>query len=540
MFVDTLETGATLLHDPRLNKGTAFSLDERDTFHLRGLLPPAVFTQEQQAERFLTFLSRHSNDLDKYVELMDLQDRNERLFYRVLIDHLEEIMPLVYTPTVGQACLEYGVIFRRPRGLFIAAEDIENIDTILDNWHQQDVRVIVVTDGERILGLGDLGAHGMGIPVGKLALYTACAGVDPRYTLPILLDVGTENEALRDHPFYLGRRHGRLRGEAYHRFLERFITAVQRKYPDALIQFEDFGNANAFQLLQTYRTHARTFNDDIQGTASVTLAGLLGALKLKGESLKEQRLLFLGAGEAGIGIGDLIVTALVEAGMTIEEARRLCWFVDSKGLVVNERHDLVAHKRRFAHNAPFVKTFEEAIEYVKPTAIIGVSGQPHTFTPQLLQRMAELNQRPIIFALSNPTSKSECTATEAYTHTNGRAIFASGSPFAPVSIEGTIHVAGQANNVYIFPGMGLGVMASGASQITDDMFVAAATVLAEMVTEADLKQGRVFPALSRIREVSLNIAVAVANIAYRDGYATRPRPRHLRSAIANLMYTPAY
>ncbi len=540
MHAQLTGSGVARLQDPHLNKGTAFTAQERDDFGLRGLLPPAVFTQEQQAERFLLFLRRHASDLDKYVELMDLQDRNERLFYRVLMDHLDEIMPLVYTPTVGQACLEYGVIYRRPRGLFISEADRGTIRSVISNWHHDDVRVIVVTDGERILGLGDLGAHGMGIPVGKLALYTACAGIDPRQCLPILLDVGTENQSLRDHPFYLGRRHHRVRGESYDAFIAEFVAAVRERYPDALIQFEDFGNANAFHLLETYRNRIRTFNDDIQGTASVTFAGLLGALKMKGEPLRDQRLLFLGAGEAGIGIGDLIVTSLVAEGMPVEEARRLCWFVDSKGLVVAERQDLVDHKRPYAHEAPRMTSFAEAVEYVKPTAIIGVSGQANTFTPAILQRMADLNERPIVFALSNPTSKSECTATEAYTVTGGRAIFASGSPFAPVTLDGSTLVPGQANNVYIFPGVGLGVVASGAAHVTNDMFVAVAHVLADMVTQDDLALGRVFPALSRIREVSLNIAVAVAEIAYRDGLATTPRPADLRGHIAGLMYNPTY
>lgn len=532
--------GIDLLNNPHLNKGSAFNLDERNAYHLKGLLPPRVFNQQEQATRLLNFLRRKNSDVEKYVELMDLQDRNESLFYRLLIDNLEELMPLVYTPTVGQACLDYGVIYRRPRGLFIAAEDAGHVRSILANWPQEDVRVIVVTDGERILGLGDLGAHGMGIPVGKIALYAACAGIHPEQCLPITLDVGTNNTTLREGPFYLGMNHPRLRGQAYDDFIAEFVQAVQERYPNALIQFEDFGNANAFKLLHEYRDKIRTFNDDIQGTAAITLAGLFGALKIKKEALRNQRLLFLGAGEAGIGIGDLIVNALVQDGLSVDEARRVCWFVDSKGLVVAQRDDLVEHKRRFAHDAPFITSFEEAVRTLKPTAIIGVSGQGQTFTPQILKLMGELNERPIIFALSNPTSKSECTAAEAYEHTQGRAIFASGSPFPKTVFEGKTLVSGQANNVYVFPGIGLGVVASGARHVTDPMFIAAAQVIADMVTEDDLAVGRIFPALTRIREVSVNIGAAVAEIAYADGLATFPAPYDLRASLRESLYNPTY
>jgi malate dehydrogenase (oxaloacetate-decarboxylating)(NADP+) len=532
--------GIDLLNNPHLNKGSAFNLDERTAFHLRGLLPPRVFDQQEQATRFLNFLRRKNSDVEKYVELMDLQDRNENLFYRLLVDHLEELMPLVYTPTVGQACLDYGLIYRRPRGLFISAEDAGNIRGVLANWPQEDVRVIVVTDGERILGLGDLGAHGMGIPVGKIALYAACAGIHPEQCLPITLDVGTNNTALREDPFYLGMNQPRLRGKVYDDFMAEFVAAVQERYPKALLQFEDFGNANAFALLHEYRDKIRSFNDDIQGTASITLAGLYGALKIKKARLRNQRILFLGAGEAGIGIGDLIVKALVDEGMTLEEARQVCWFVDSKGLVTAQRDDLVEHKQRFAHQAPLIPSFEEAVEYLKPTAIIGVSGQPQTFTPAVLELMGLFNDRPIIFALSNPTSKSECTAAEAYQYTHGRAIFASGSPFPPTVLDGKTFVAGQANNVYVFPGIGLGVVASGARYVTDQMFTAAAQVIADMVTEEDLEIGRVFPALWRIRDVSLNIATAVAEIAYREGLATLTTPKDLHTHLREILYDPSY
>jgi malate dehydrogenase (oxaloacetate-decarboxylating)(NADP+) len=540
-MVSSIETpGTQILNNPHVNKGSAFNLDERKAHHILGLLPPRIFNQQEQATRLLNFLRRKSTDVEKYVELMDLQDRNENLFYRLLVDHLEELMPLVYTPTVGQACLDYGLIYRRPRGLFITSEDAGNIRSVLANWPQDDVRVIVVTDGERILGLGDLGAHGMGIPVGKIALYAACAGIHPQQCLPITLDVGTNNTTLLQDPFYLGMNHPRLRGKPYEDFIAEFVDAVQERYPNALIQFEDFGNANAFELLHKYQYKIRTFNDDIQGTAAITLAGLFGALKIKKESLRDQRILFLGAGEAGIGIGDLIVTALVQEGLTIEEARKHCWFVDSKGLVVAERTDLVEHKRRFAHDAPFITSFEDAVRYLKPTAIIGVSGQPRTFTPAVIELMGQFNEEPIIFALSNPTSKSECTAAEAYQYTEGRAIFASGSPFPNTLFNGETLAAGQANNVYVFPGIGLGVVASGSRHVTEEMFTAAAQVIGNMVTADDLRVRRIFPSLSRIREVSINIALEVAEIAYREGLATIPAPKDLRVYLDQLVYDPTY
>jgi malate dehydrogenase (oxaloacetate-decarboxylating)(NADP+) len=532
--------GSELLRDPLTNKGTAFSEAERDRLHLRGLLPPRVFSLDEQVERVLDNLRRKSTPLEKYIFLMSLQDRNETLFFRVLIDHLEEMMPLVYTPTVGQACMEYGHIFRRPRGLYISIEDRGRVRDILGNWEAPDVRVIVVTDGERILGLGDLGAQGMGIPVGKLALYVGCAGIHPDECLPITLDVGTDRQSLLEDPLYIGLLRHRERGEAYDALIEEFVTAVQDRYPNALLQFEDFGNTNAFRLLHRYRDRICTFNDDIQGTAAVTVAGLMGALRITGQSFADQNILFLGAGEAGIGIGDLIVAALVKNGMNADEARQHCWFVDSRGLVVASRTDLAEHKLPYAHDHAPVLTFTEAVARLRPTAIVGVSGQPQTFTPEVLRLMADINERPIVFALSNPTSKSECTAEQAYNMTEGRAIFASGSPFDPVIYDGRTYVPGQANNAYIFPGVGLGVTSIRAQRVTDEMFSAAAGALARLATEDDLAQGRVFPPLPRIREVSLAIAEAVAEIAYAQGIAREPRPDDLRTFIAARMFEPDY
>lgn len=532
--------GVELLHDPLLNKGTAFTEPERDALGLRGLLPPRVATQEQQLVRVLDNYRRKETPLEKYIYLVSLQERNEALFYRLVIENLDEMMPIIYTPTVGLACQKYGHIFRRPRGLYISKNDRGHVKRILQNWPHANVRIIVVTDGERILGLGDLGANGMGIPVGKLSLYTACAGISPADTLPIMLDVGTNNPDLLKDPLYLGLAEPRLRGPDYDALVEEFVTAVQQVFPKACLQFEDFGNSNAFRLLHRYRDRACTFNDDIQGTAGVTLAGLLSSEKLTGIPLAQQRILFLGAGEAGIGIGDLIVEALKLQGISTDAARRQCWFVDSKGLVVKSRTDLVEHKLRFAHDHAPLATLLEAIEALKPTALVGVSGMPQTFTEPVVRAMAKLNAKPVIFALSNPTSKAECTAEQCYTWTEGRGIFASGSPFAPVTFNGILHVPGQGNNSYIFPGVGLGVIASESTRVTDEMFYTAARVLAELVTEQDLMVGRLYPDLKRIREVSLKIGTAVAAVAFDRGLTPMLRPADLEAHVRDVMFDPHY
>jgi len=532
--------GVDILHDPILNKGTAFTERERDALGLRGLVPTRMSTQEQQVMRVLENLRRKTSDIEKYIFLVSLQDRQESLFYRVVMDNLDEMMPIIYTPTVGQGCIEFGHIFRRPRGLYISFKDRGRIREILKNWQYHDVRIIVVTDGERILGLGDLGANGMGIPVGKLSLYTACAGIHPAQCLPVMLDCGTNNETLLKDPLYIGLPERRLRGEAYDELVEEFVTGVQEIFPKACIQLEDFGNANAFRLLHKYKDRSCTFDDDIQGTAGVTLAGLYSALGITGNKLSDHKFLFLGAGEAGIGIGDLVVTGLMAEGVPEADARRKCWFVDSKGLVVKSRTDLVHHKLPYAHDHAFLGDFLQAVETVKPTALIGVSGMPRTFTRPVVEAMARLNQRPILFALSNPTSKSECTAEEAYTWTDGRAIFASGSPFPPVAYKGKTFVPGQGNNAYIFPGVGLGVIASEASRVTNEMFFAAAKKLASLVTAEDYAKGRIYPGLDRIREVSAAIAVDVADVAFRSGLTKMNRPADLLKHIKAQMYDPTY
>jgi malate dehydrogenase (oxaloacetate-decarboxylating)(NADP+) len=531
--------GIALLRDPMLNKGTGFSEKERDALGLRGLLPAHVLSMEAQAARVMTNLRLLPNDLEKYVALNALHDRNEALFFRVVCDHIDEIQPLIYTPTVGLACQKFGHIFQRPRGLFISANDRGRIAKLLANW-PYPAKLIVVTDGERILGLGDLGANGMGIPVGKLSLYSACAGVHPNLCLPVMLDVGTNNEELLKDPYYVGLRRKRLTGAAYDNLVDEFITAARKTFPGVLIQFEDFANHSAFRLLHKYRDKYCVFNDDIQGTAAVALAGLLSALRATGGKLSEQAILFLGAGEAATGIADLVVSAMMAEGMTQAEARWRAWLVDSRGLVVKGREGLTEHKRPYAHEHPPVGDFLSAINTLKPTAIIGVAAVGGTFTPDVLRTMAEINEQPIVFALSNPTSKAECSAEEAYRHTGGRALFACGSPYDPVTIEGKTFVPRQGNNSYIFPGVGLGAIASGARLVTDEMFMAAARTLAKLVTDADLQQGSLYPALPRIREVSAHIAAAVAKIAYKRGLAAGREPKNLLAFIKSHVYEPRY
>jgi malate dehydrogenase (oxaloacetate-decarboxylating)(NADP+) len=536
----TLPTGIHMLQDPLLNKGTAFTEDERDSLQLRGLLPPHVSTQEQQLDRVLENFRRKPSDLEKYINLRALHDRNETLFYRLLIEHPDEMTPIVYTPTVGLACQRYTHIFQRPRGIFISAADRGRVSRVLANWPRRDVAIIVVSDGERILGLGDLGANGMGIPVGKLSLYTACAGVHPSKCLPVLLDVGTNNPELLDDPLYIGLHQARLRGEAYDELVDEFVTAAGKLFPGVVIQFEDFASHNAFRLLQKYRDRIPTFNDDIQGTAAVTLAGVLSALRVRGGALPEQTLLFQGAGEAATGIADLTVEAMVAKGVAQSDARRRCWLFDSKGLVTAERSDLAAHKRPYAHAHAPAATLLDAVKALRPTAIIGVAAVGGAFTEDVVRAMAAQNERPIIFALSNPTSKSECTAAQAYRWSDGRALFACGSPFDPVVHNGKTHVPRQGNNSYIFPGVGLGVIASRASRVTDEMFMAAARTLAEQVTVDDLRQGSLYPPLASIRDVSAHIAAATAAIAYQRGLADGKAPDDMLGFVKSQMYDPRY
>ncbi len=536
-----IPTGIELLKDALLTKGKAFTAAERAALKLEGLLPPRLLTLDQQIDRALAQFRAKTSDLEKYIFLTSLQQRNETQFFRLLIEHLEETMPIIYTPTVGQACLEYGSIFRHPRGLWISIEDRGRIESILRNWPNRGARMIVVTDGERILGLGDLGAYGMGIPIGKLALYGACGGVHPYYCLPITLDVGTDNQKFLDDPMYIGLPRRRARGEEYDTFVDEFIAAAQKVFPGCLIQFEDFANHNAFHLLEKWQDRICCFNDDIQGTAAVALAGLIAATRETGIPLRDQTLLFYGAGEAGTGIAGLFASALTAEGVSAAEARKKCWFFDSKGLLVEGRGDkLPPHKVPYVQAAKHVATLEEAVQAVRPTALIGVAGVGPAFTPAILRAMAGFNKRPVVFALSNPTSKAECTAQEAYAGTEGRGVFASGSPFGPVTFGGREFHPGQGNNVYIFPGVGLGALAVASTRVTDSMFLAAANSLAAQTTDEDLRRGCVYPRLNRIREVSLNIAVRVAEEAFRLGVAGVPHPKDIRHDIASRMFVPEY
>ncbi len=532
--------GLALLREPTLNKGTSFTEAERAALGIRGLLPPRPMNQELQVARVLENFRKKSSDLEKYINLNALHDRNEALFFRVIGDHPDEMMPIIYTPTVGLACQQFGHIFQRPRGIFISANDRGRVASVLRNWPYQDVRIIVVTDGERILGLGDLGANGMGIPVGKLSLYTACAGVHPTQGLPVILDVGTRNETLRNDPLYIGLPQDRLTGDAYDAFVEEFVDATQQVFPGCIVQFEDFANHNAFRLLAKYRDRVASFNDDIQGTAAVTLSGLLSALRITGGKLSDQRILFFGAGEAATGIADLTATAMMAEGASEAAARSRISLVDSKGLVVAARTDLPPQKRPYAHAHAAIADFPSAVRALKPTAIIGVAAVGGTFTKEVVEEMARNNERPIIFALSNPTSKSECTAKDAYEWSGGRALYASGSPFDPVTFAGKTHVSRQGNNSYIFPGVGMGAIVSRASRITDEMFLVAARTLAKEVSEADLAQGSLYPPLASIRDVSAKIAAAVAAVAFRTGVARAHEPSDLLAHVRTQMYDPHY
>ncbi|XP_066171179.1 NADP-dependent malic enzyme [Sylvia atricapilla] len=539
----TMKRGYEVLRDPHLNKGMAFTLEERQQLNIHGLLPPCFLGQDAQVYTILKNFERLTCDLDRYMLLMSLQDRNEKLFYKVLASDIEKFMPIVYTPTVGLACQQYGLAFRRPRGLFISIHDRGHIATMLKSWPESVIKAIVVTDGERILGLGDLGCYGMGIPVGKLALYTACGGVKPHECLPVMLDVGTDNETLLKDPLYIGLRHKRIRGQAYDDLLDEFMEAVTARYGmNCLIQFEDFANANAFRLLHKYRNKYCTFNDDIQGTASVAVAGLLAALRITKNKLSDHTVLFQGAGEAALGIANLILMAMEKEGLSKDAATKRIWLVDSKGLIVKGRASLTHEKQRFAHEHGELKNLEDIVKDIKPTVLIGVAAIGGAFTPKILQDMAALNKRPIIFALSNPTSKAECTAEQCYKYTEGRGIFASGSPFDPVTLpSGQTLYPGQGNNSYVFPGVALGVISCGMRHIDEDVFLTTAEVIAQQVTEDNLREGRLYPPLVTIQDVSLKIAVRIAEEAYRKNTASvYPQPKDLEAFIRSQVYSTDY
>ncbi|KAH8264921.1 hypothetical protein KR038_008013 [Drosophila bunnanda] len=534
--------GLDHLRDPRLNKGLAFTLAERQTLGIHGILPARYKTQEEQLQLCEISVNRYENPLNKYLYLTELHDFNERLFFRFLSENIEDLMPIVYTPTVGLACQRFGLIYRRPHGLFVTYNDRGHVFDVIKNWPEWDVRAICVTDGERILGLGDLGANGMGIPVGKLSLYTALAGIKPHQCLPIMADVGTNNIKLLEDPLYLGLRQKRVVGQEYDDFIDEFMEAVVRRYgQNTLIQFEDFGNPNAFRFLEKYRRSYCTFNDDIQGTAAVAVAGFYASQRVTQKSLKDYTFLFAGSGGAAIGIANLTVKAMVVDGLGIEEAYSKIYMVDADGLLTKSRN-LDAHQAvKYVKDMPPMTNLAEIVSLVKPSVLIGVSATGGIFTTEILNIMAANNERPLIFALSNPTVKAECTAEDAYKQTEGRVIFSSGSPFPPVTMgEKTFH-SGQGNNAYIFPGLALGVICTGTHHIPDEMFLIAAKELAKFVEISDIERGSLYPPLSKIRDVSLNIAIAVTQCAYDRGLAsTYPEPQDKRKWLQSHLYNFNY
>ncbi len=542
--------GMALLLDPHTNKGTAFTDRERDELDLHGLLPPIVSTMNQQLERTYENYQVKTSNIERFIYLSSLLDRNETLFYRLVYEHIDEMMPIVYTPVVGEACQKFSHIYRRPRGLYISYQQRNNIEKNLQNSEITNPSVIVVTDGERILGLGDQGAGGMGIPIGKLSLYTLCAGVSPYSTLPITLDVGTDNEERLKDPLYLGLRQKRIRGDEYQEFVDGFVAAVKKTFPKVILQWEDFLKGNALKQLKRFRDKLCTFNDDIQGTASVVVAGLYGALRITGQAMRDQRILIAGAGASAQGVSDLIVTALMEAGLSREQAIRRIWTTDSKGLVTRDRPALDDFKMTYARPAEEVAAFvcknrsnvtlAEAIANAKPTILIGTSGTPGTFTEEIVRAMAQINERPVIFPLSNPTSKSECNPEQAIQWSDGKAIVATGSPFPPVSYKGKRYRIGQCNNSFIFPGVGLGLTVAGARTVTDGIFLEAAKSLASKVTGDDLAECAVYPQLTRIRDCSLAVACATVRRAIKEGHAGLELLENLEETAHRAMWFPGY
>ena len=542
--------GAELLADPLLNKDTAFDEREREALDLFGLLPPHILSIDEQVSLELEHVRRKSDDLEQYIGLAALHDRNETLFYRLLVENLEEFLPIVYTPTVGRACQEFSHILRRPRGLWITPADVDRIPDVLGHVGRPEVRLIVVTDNERILGLGDQGAGGMGIPVGKLALYTAAAGIYPAHTLPISLDVGTDRVELLSDPLYAGYRSPRLRGPAYDRVVDAFVEGVLRTYPGAVLQWEDFKQHNAIRLLDRYRHRFATFNDDIQGTGAVVLAGILAGLRLAGQRLSRQRILFVGAGAAAIGIARLVRLAMASEGSTRRETRLSIAMVDTHGLVHAERDALDEDKREFAlgredlerlgMSAERCGDLSAVVDCFKPTILVGTSATPGMFSEPVVRAMAAHAAAPIILPLSNPTAKSEAEPADLIAWTGGRAIVATGSPFDPVSFDGRLHLIAQANNAFVFPGIGLGAIVSEASQITDSMFLAAARVLGGLATAERLSRGALYPPISELREVSRAIAVAVVREARDTGVGRVLDDGEIQRAVAQAMWWPAY
>lgn len=532
-------SGRTLLTNPAHTKSTGFTHAERELYGLRGLLPYNVASIDRQIERVLGSLRRKNSTIEKYIFLNALLERNQQLFYRTMINHIEEIMPLVYTPTVGEACKEFAHIYRSAQGFYISPEDRGEIATILKNWPEEDIRVIVVTDGERILGLGDLGANGMGISIGKVALYVACAGIHPAQCMPVMLDVGTNNIPLREDPLYLGYPYPRINDDVYRSLVDEFVKAVQSRYPNALIQFEDFSSPHAFEFLDRYAPKVRCFNDDIQGTAAVTLAGIYTSCRITKKKFTDLNIMFLGTGSAASGTAELVINAFLAAGLSQSQAQKRLWFIDRKGLVTSHNKNIKPRIQPFAHDHAAC-SFVDAISTIKPDVLIGATGVAGTFTEAVVREMSTANERPVIIALSNPTSHTECTAEQAYHWSNGQVIFASGSPFDAVTFKGQLFKPAQGNNAYIFPGIGLGIYASAARLVTQSMFLAAAEVLANIVSEQEIHSGAVYPSLTRVREVSHAIAVVVCRVAIQEKLTSLSFPEDISSYIRSLMYEPNY
>jgi malate dehydrogenase (oxaloacetate-decarboxylating)(NADP+) len=532
--------GVELLHDPSLNKSTAYTEAEREALGLVGLVPDVTESEDLQLQRVMQQLGYKNTDLERYIYLMNLLDHDETLFYRTIMSDPARFLPIVYDPTIGEACLKFGHIFRGPRGMYVSIERRGQVKKILQNWPVKDVRVICVTDGGRILGLGDLGANGMGIPIGKLQLYTAAAGVLPTGLLPIYLDAGTNNNQYLNDPLYLGLRKTRPSTEKLYSFVDEFVDAVQEVFPKCCIHFEDWTGIDAVHLLERYRDKISCYNDDVQGTAGITLAGMINATKLKGTQLKDEKYLFLGAGSAAIGLANLLCTALVSQGMTLKDAQSRVYMFDINGLLEPTRTDLVDFQKPYAHPHPPTRDFVAAIESIKPTTIIGVSTMGGAFTQQVVETMSRLNDRPVILALSNPTEHAECTPEQAYTWSKGKAIYAAGVPFPPVHLNGQTFLPGQANNFYIFPAVGLAIYATEAKRVSDEMFIEAAAAVADQVPEDLLKQGCLYPLQSNILETEIQTAVRVAKLVFDNGLARVDRPADIETFIRQHVYKPEY
>ena len=532
--------GIAVLQDPKLNKSTAFTEQEKQALGLVGLVPDVTESEDLQLQRVNLQLAQKPTDLERYIYLMNLLDHDETLFYRTLMSDPARFLPIVYDPTIGEACLKFGHIYRQARGMYLSIARRGKVKDILKNWPEKDVRFICVTDAGRILGLGDLGANGMGIPIGKLQLYTACAGVPPQYLLPMYIDAGTNNEEYLHDPLYLGMRKARPSTEELYSFVDEFVQAVQEVFPKCCIHFEDWTGVDAVHLLQRYRDKYCVYNDDVQGTAGIVLAGMINAAKIKGKKLSDEKYLFLGAGSAGIGLADLLCSAMTQEGLSLKEAQSHVYMFDINGLLEDTRKDLVDFQKPYAHKHAATRDFVAAIEDIKPTTIIGVSTVGGTFTQQVIEAMSRVNERPVVLALSNPTDHAECTPEQAYTWSKGKAIYAAGVQFPPVHYQGQTFLPGQANNFYIFPAVGMAIFATQASRVTDEMFIEAARAVANQVPSDLLKQGLLYPLQSNILETEIQTAARVANLVFDSGLARVPRPNDVVAFIRQHVYRPEY